>query len=242
MNKAIYFGAALCSLAIAMPAAAATMLTWTFGGASGTSNVTSVATTTTGVTLTATALRFTQLPDTLTSLSQTLVAGQIQQTVPGIGIRGGASDPQLDTNTPGAREGILISGTEDFSIRGLKLSYIDNDDTLQLYGVNADDTLVALGFGGTIISGLGGQASASYSTANFGTVSLGLVGPTSYFSRYLFTTRVGGETLYLGTRGQGYRIDSITGAVPEPAAWATMILGFAVVGTAARRRRSLATA
>lgn len=240
MNKAAYLGAVLCALVTAMPATAATILTWTFGRTSGTANVASVATTASGVTLTATARHFTLAPDTLTSLAQTTATGQLQQTVPGIGVRGGASDPQLDTNTPGTREAILISGSEDFSISGLKLSFIDNDDTLQLYGVNTDGSLVDLGFGGTVRAGLAGQAGATYSAANSGTVVLALLGPTSYFTRYLFTTRVGGDTLYLGALGQGYRIDSITAAVPEPATWATMILGFAVVGGVARRRRGAA--
>ncbi len=242
MVRVAYLGAAFCVLASALPASAATLLSWDFGRPSGTVNVASVAKTSSGVTLTATALRFTALPNTLTSLSQTSATGQIQQTVPGIGVKGGASDPQLDTNTPAAREGILITGSEDFSIRGLKLSYIDSDDTLQLYGVNADNSLVALGFGGIIKTGLAGAASASYSAANSGTVILSLLSPTTYYTRYLFTTRVGGETLYLGARGQGYQIDTINGAVPEPASWAMMIAGFGVVGVAARRRRTLMVA
>lgn len=232
---------ALFALAAAVPADAATLLNWSFG-ASGTVNVASVAKTSSGVTLTATARSFTALPDTLTSLTQTTVGGLIQRTGPGIGVKGGASDPQLDTNTASAREGILITGSAGFSIYSLKLSFIDNDDTLQLYGVNADNSLVALGFGGTIKTGLGGAATVGFTSANSGTSTLTLLAPTDFYSRYLFTTRVGGDTLYMGTRGQGYRIDSIGGAVPEPASWTLMIAGFGAVGVLARRRRIQAVA
>ncbi len=210
---------ALALAGLASPVSAATFLTFGFGRTSGTVNIASVASTVGGTTLTATALRFTAVPDMLTSLSQTSVAGQIQQTVPGIGIKGGASDPQLDTNTPTAREGILISGNRDFALAGLKLSYIDADDTLQIYGVNADGSLVALGFGGTIKAGVTGASSSSFTTVNSGTVKLIFAGPTARFDRFLFTTRIGGETLFMGARGQGYRLDSITAEVPEPGTW-----------------------
>lgn len=239
MIRKALFGAVVCAFTLATPATAATMLTWDFGRASGTVNVASVAATTGAVTLTATALRFTALPDMLTSLTQTIVAGQIQQTVPGIGINGGGSDPQLDTNTPTAREAILLTATESFSLTGFRLSYIDNDDTLQIYGVGSDGTLAPLGFGGTIITGLAGAATHVNTSANSTTVVLALLDPTARFRQYLFTSRVGGDQLYLGARGQGYRIDSISGTVPEPASWAMLITGFGIVGVAARRRRGL---
>jgi hypothetical protein len=50
----------------------------------------------------------------------------------------------------------------------------------------------------------------------------------------------------VGNGGNGYQGDSTllsaTLAVPEPASWALMISGFAMIGAAARRRRSLALA
>jgi hypothetical protein len=41
--------------------------------------------------------------------------------------------------------------------------------------------------------------------------------------------------------GLGVRLDTVSGAVPEPATWGMMILGFGLVGLTARRRRMVAT-
>ncbi|TRW17435.1 PEPxxWA-CTERM sorting domain-containing protein [Glacieibacterium frigidum] len=226
---------------VAAPAAAVTTLTFNFGG--GTGNAASVARTVDGVTLTATARRFTSAPNTLTSLTQTTGAGvQISASTSGIGVGGGGSNPQIDTNQAGRREAILIaSSAPNFSLRGLKLSEIDANDTLQIYGVNADDTLTSLDFAGTIKSSLGG-ATVVNSAANGGTSAITLTTPSAYFSRYLFTTRVGGDARYMGDLGQGYRIDTVSGAVPEPGVWAMLIVGFGLVGFAARRRKRVVTA
>ena len=45
-----------------------------------------------------------------------------------------------------------------------------------------------------------------------------------------------------GTTKAGFRVLGDVGAVPEPAAWALMIAGFAMTGAAARRRRAVAVA
>ena len=221
----------------ASPVAAATFLTWSFGRNTGTVDVASVTKTSGTVSIVATARQFALMPDALTQLSQTTETGLIRQTTPGIGIKGGASDPQIDTNTANKAEGILLSASHAFSLKGLKLSYIDNNDTLQIYGVNLDGSLVSIGFGGAIKTGLAGAATTTFTSANDGTSVLALLAPTSRFSRYLFTTRASGAVDYLGDKGQGYRIDRIDGVVPEPATWAMMIAGFGLVGVAARRRR-----
>lgn len=240
MLRKILAGAALAA-SIAAPASAVTTLTFNFGGSTG--NVASVARTTSGVTLTATARRFSAAPGTLSTLAQTTGAGvQVSASAPGIGVNGGGSASQVDTNQTARREAILISSsTPNFSLRGLKLSEIDANDTLQVYGVNADDTLTSLGFSGVIRSSLGGGTVIN-SSANGGTSNITLTTPSAYFSRYLFTTRVGGETRFMGDLGQGYRIDTVSGAVPEPGVWAMLIIGFGLVGVAARRRSTVVTA
>jgi hypothetical protein len=173
---------------------------------------------------------------------------QVSRTVPGIGVNGGASGPQIDTNQATRREGILLSGNAEFSILGLKLSFIDNDDTLQIYGVDGT-ALVSLGFPGVVRAGLAGPNSSlsllsgqatgpAFSADNNGTQSLTLVTPTPRFSAYFFTTRQPGNAAYLGTLGQGYRIDAITAGVPESASWAMLSAGFGLVGAMNRRRRS----
>lgn len=232
--------------AFAAPAAAATIVTADFGGATG--NAASFTTTTGGVTLTATSQKFFVAPGLLSDLAQTTTAGQLRRTAPGIGTVGGGSGDQLDTNTPGTaiaplREAILITGSEDFSLRGLKLSFVDADDTLKVFGVRGTGELVDLGYGntatvaGTIRGGLNGAAIGlvNENALNSGTSTFA-VAPTAYFTRYLFTTRVGGDISFLGTAGQGYRLDSITAAVPEASTWTMLIVGFGLIGVAARRR------
>lgn len=227
--------------AAAAPAAAVTVLNFDFGNGSG--NSASAKRSMLGVSLTATGRRFTVAPNTLTNLSQTTTTNvQINATTPGIGINGGSSNPQLDTNNPGLHEAILFtSSVPNFSLRGIKLSFVDADDTLQVYGVNADDSLTSLGFAGVIQSSLVGTTVVN-TAANDGTSVITLTNPTSYFARYLLTTLVGGDVSLMGTGGQDYRIDGITGSVPEPGTWAMLIVGFGFVGVAARRRKSIIAA
>ena len=223
----------LLSLAVAAPASAATFL---FGGS--TANVASVSSSNDGITLDVTAHLFVGVPTTLTNLSQLSNDALVSVSAPGIGVAGGASGPQVDTNQVKHREALLVSSSKAISISGLKLSYIDSNDTLQIFGVNADGSLTSLGFDGTIATGLGGAASYVNSSANSGTTVLSLLAETAGFKQFLFATRVGGDVSYGGQLGQGYRIDSITAnsAVPEPATWAMLITGFGLVGAAARRR------
>lgn len=231
--------AVIAVAAMAAPAAAVTAVSFNFAGPAGTTNVASVARISNGINVVATALRYTVAPGSLTSLSQ-LTAGvlQIQQTAPGIGVNGGGSPQQVDTNTANRREAILLDADTAFVINGLKLSYIDANDTLGLFGVNADNSLTKIGYDDRIINGFGGTAlSFTNASTNNGTTTLTLT-PTGRYDRYLFTTAVGGDVLFGGDTGQGYRIDRVSGYVPEPEAWALMIFGFGLVGASARRRRA----
>lgn len=216
-----------------------------------------------GVDFTVQALGFTPFPGTLTSTSQLDQGGLLQRTLPGLGIAGGASGEQVDTNLPGAREGLLLSGSTAFSIEGFLLSLVDGNDTLALYGVDGD-RLVFLGYPGIIqnvpdgqpnaeLSLLAGQASGPpFSNANGGTQSLTLITPTAAYKAFFFTTREPGEQDYLNAIGQGYRLDTISfglpgeggeeviaTGVPEPQSWALLITGFGLVGAMARRRRAI---
>ncbi len=247
-----FFAVAVVGMMAAAPAAATTVFTVNLGGSA--SNAASFGYTAPGsVNLTATARSFNVLPGTLTSLTQLGGALNVSRTTPGIGVQGGASDPQIDTNQAGRREGILLTSNIAVSLRALKLSFVDNDDTLQVYGVNGTQ-LVNLGYPGIVRAGLtgpnaglsllAGQATgpAFASGTNSGTQTLTLVDPTARFSGFFFTTREPGNLSYLGTLGQGYRIDSLTLGVPEPASWAMLIAGFGLVGVASRRRRTVIAA
>jgi len=250
LNK--FFATAVVGLMAAVPAAATTVFTVNLGGAA--SNAASFAYSAPGsVTLTAQARSFSVLPSALTSLSQIAGPLNVSRTMPGIGVDGGASGPQIDTNQASRREGILLTSNIAVSLRALKLSFIDNDDTLQVYGVNGTQ-LVSLGYPGIVRAGLTGPNAglslltglatgpAFASGTNSGTQTLTLVDPTARFTGYFFTTREPGNLNYLGSQGQGYRIDSLTMGVPEPASWAMLIAGFGLVGAASRRRRAAVAA
>ncbi len=225
----------LLSLAATAPAHAVTVL---MGGPAG--NAASVTRSNGGLTLNITAHKFTVAPNTLTNVSQFTGNGLVSITAPGLGVAGGASAPQIDTNQPNAREALLVSSTKPIRLSALKLSYVDANDTLQLYGVGGDGSLTAIGFGGNIRTGIGGAASFVNTNANSGTTVLNLASQTAAYSAFLFTTRVGGDVKYGGDLGQGYRLDSISAdAVPEPATWAMFIAGFGLVGVAVRRRAAL---
>ena len=221
------------SLALAAPAHAVTVL---LGGP--TANVASVTRSSGNLTLQVTAHKFAVAPNSLTSLSQLTGSGLVSVASVGLGVAGGANS-QLDTNTASARESLLISSDKAFSLSGLKLTSADSNDTLQIYGVGNDGTLTSLGFDGNIRSGLAGAASFVNSAGD--TTALTFLTETAFYKSFLFTTRVGGDVVYGGGRGQGYLIQSLTAdAVPEPATWAMLITGFGLVGAAARRRRAIA--
>lgn len=230
--------AILASAALAAPASAVTIL---FGGANATP--TSISGTAGGIGYTLTGARFTAAPGTLTNLGQIGASLRLNRTAPGVGVDGGASAPQVDTNQSTRREALILTTTDRVRFSGLRLSFVDNNDTLALFGVRADGSFVPLLNSGTIRSGLGGAATVVNSGANSGTSTLTLVDDWGWFDHYVFTTRVGGDVLFGGDLGQGYRLDSITiNAVPEPATWAMLITGFAFVGATARRRRAVVSA
>lgn len=239
----------LAAIAIALPvlASPAAAATWTFGGANGT--LASLTKTVVGeATLTVVARGFTAAPSTLTNISQLSTLRTIDRISSSIGVVGGANT-QLDTNATSGqpREAFIITSDRLLSLTGIKLSVVDLNDTMQLYGVGAGGALVSLGFNGTIAGGLDGLATA----VNTGTISANVGGtsaltfdtPLSRFQQYVLTTRAGGDVLFNGDFGQGFRLDTISAAVvPEPASWALLIAGFGLVGAMQRRRRTAVAA
>jgi hypothetical protein len=254
MFRSLTVAAALAA-GLASPAAAVTLVaSFTDTGA----NVSSVTKSNISLTVTVTAQRFFVVPTALTNLSQTLPFGgtQIVRSAAGLGINGGGSNTQMDTNSPGTvanplREAFLVTGSNAFRLNGLRLTSVDADDTAQVFGINLDGSFVDLGFGfgnsavstpqgiadGTIRGGAGGELLGLVNTdANGGTSDFSFANGTR-FTRYLITTRIPGNTTYLGTLGQGYALQGLTATVPEPQSWMMLITGFGLVGVAARRRK-----
>jgi len=108
-------------------------------------------------------------------------------------------------------------------------------------GANA---AVAIGF--NVPGGTSGSFSQTYDLTQTSTFTAGFLsanGGTAASARAAFLTGLTGGLAYLNIhtvvfptgeiRGQ---LEAATGAVPEPASWAMMLAGFALIGTAARRR------
>ena len=249
--------AALLATAISAPASAVTLV----------ANFTDVGAATSSVTksnislgVTVSARRFslsagTFTNDGLTNISSFMApvnaAVSITRQAGGLGVvAGGVSNSQMDTNTANSREAFLVTGTDTFRLKGLRLTQVDMDDTLQVYGVGPGGVLTNIGYGtgfsmtssaavstsATIVGGAGGTLLNNIRTAaNGGTNDFGLANQLR-FGSYIITTRVGGQTNFLGTPGQGFGLQALTAVVPEPATWGLMIVGFGMVGVAARRR------
>jgi hypothetical protein len=251
--------AALLATAIAAPASAVTLVASFTDVGAATSSVTK-SNISLGVTVSA--VRFSLSAGTLTNdgltnfssfLNPVRPAVSITRQASGLGVvAGGVLSLQMDTNTANSREAFLVTGTDAFRLKGLRLTRVDQDDTLQIYGVSAGGALVNLGYGtgfsvandaavrasATIIGGAGGtllnNVRSNVNGIN-GTNDFGLANQLR-FGSYIITTRVGGQTNFLGTGGQGFGLQGLTAVVPEPGTWALMIVGFGMVGVAARRR------
>ena len=197
---------------------------------------------------------------TLTANSPTV--RNLTRSAAGLGVEGGGSAAQMDTNSNTRREAFLVTGTAAFYLTNLRLTSVDQDDTLMIYGVRSNGTLRAYSYGtgntaandnaartaGAIIGGAGGsllnnvRTGANGGTNAFGTGITGVGVGAEKFTRYLITTRVGGEVTYLGTLGQGFALQALTATVPEPATWAMLVVGFGLVGFARRRRTAVVAA
>jgi hypothetical protein len=249
--------AALLATAIAAPASAVTLVAG-FNGVG--ANVASIAKSNISINLTVSALSFANVaPNALTSITgNSATVRTVSQNAFGLGVVGGAVANQMDTNLVGVREAFLVTGSSAFYLTGLVLGTVDADDTLQIYGVNGDGSLVNFTYGsgtnplndnaariaGAIGSGAGGSlANLTYNAAvNGGTATFDTGLTDTRFTRYLITTRVGGNVNYLGAPGQGFTLSGLTATVPEPATWGLMLVGFGLVGVAARRRSTAVAA
>lgn len=227
----------MLAVAASAPAAAATILNFGYLGSSN-AILTSVAKVDQGVTLTAEARRFSITPSLLTNISD-LTVGSLRTGPQGLGVNSGSLNATLDTNTT-SREAILLTGSRTLRLSGAVLNALTNADTLQVFGVNpTNGKLISLGYGGTIRTGLGGAATFVNSPANGNTTTLNFVSPPPAFTQFVLTTRLDGAT---GATRQDYRIAALSFAIPEPQTWALMIIGFGLVGVAARRRKAVVAA
>lgn len=239
MFKTLIATAALLAVAAAAPASAVTV-TFNYLGSVAATPL-SVARTSNGVTLTAVARRFSVAPSLLTNVSQ-FTNGTLRTAALGMGVNGGNSNVGLDTDLT-SREAILVTGSRTLRLSGMLLNLLNNGDTLQVFGVNTDTgALESLGYGGQIRTGLAGAATFVNTGANGNTTDLDFVNESPVYTQFVLTTRIDGAANTAANNTQDYRIGSLTFAVPEPQSWALMIVGFGLVGVAARRRKAVVAA
>jgi hypothetical protein len=122
-------------------------------------------------------------------------------------------------------------------LTGVSLNSLDNNDTLQVFGVGAHGVLELIGYDGLVSSGLAGGATFVNTAANNNTTVLSFVAPGAYYKDFVLTSPVDGRV-----QAQAFRFSSITLAAPELQTWALMLSGFGMVGVVARRRKAVAAA
>lgn len=241
---ATFAAATAAALALAAPASAA--VTFNFGGAN-TTLATGAALTQTqgGITVSATGYSFAASPANFQTLMNgqnaatvlsSLTAKQIRREATGIGVcwPGEAGNQCNQVDADGTDEILRISVSQGVSLISATFDRVDNNDTLKLYGVTLDGKLQHLGYGGIF----DGPGTTMGITGTGGGAWLSGTGDDQVYKVTLNTA--GYKEFWFGNNNDaadGYRLDSITLApVPEPGAWALMIMGFGLAGSALRRR------
>lgn len=232
MSRFRYLTLALVCALGSGPAAA---VTYVLGGTVGTP--TSLAVTPSGTTnqLVLSGRIFIAPPSTLHNTSQFLGTAHLGRSSAGVGVcseggsPGGMNDCAQVDSAGLFNEALQISFTTASSLTSMRLSMVDNNDTLRLYGLGANGALDLLGFGGDIASGLGAFASSTFvGSQDGGTYDVNFT-PTALYHTFFLTQNNDG--------GDGVRLSSLTVGpmLPEPETWALMFVGFCAVGMRLRR-------
>lgn len=243
---ATVLAAVALSCAVAGPAAAATPVTFSFGGANQTfATGTPYTLAAGGYTVTALGYSFGTTPAAFQSLAVGANASdilgqmtlkQIRREATGIGVcwPGEAGNQCNQVDADGTNEILRLVVSEGVALMTATFDRVDHNDTLKLYGVTLDGKIEHLGYGG-IFDGPGTSMGISGVTGAW----LSGTGDDQVYSVTLNTGRY--QEFWFSNNNDsadGYRLGSISvAAVPEPATWALMIGGFGLAGAALRRRR-----
>ncbi len=187
-------------------------------------------------------------PQALDQSSEITTGRIVRREAGGLGINSGESAgerEQIDNNGLNEVLRVALTGAQA-RLTSAKFNFVDGDDTLRVYGVTGT-TLTLLGLAGT--TGFTGEfvdnSANDVALGNGATVTArtpgGLGNGTVFdvafdkslgrYDAFLFTTQ--------NDSADGYRLQQIGLAVPEPETWALMLGGFGLVGNAMRRRSKM---
>ncbi len=131
-------------------------------------------------------------------------------------------------NNPTTTSILTGNGDESFDVA---LSAASSAVSMDLYLNDLGPAVLSFFNGATLLQSFTFAADAN-SANNFLNQGYTTSGPA--ITRFTFVSTLGGQ---LNTGIDNIKIETISGAVPEPATWAMMIGGFGLVGGALRRQR-----
>lgn len=156
-----------------------------------------------------------------------LAARTVQKSSTGLGVAQDGEANQIDSNGANELLQVVFSAPGNFRIVSVTVGMVDNTDTFALFG-GQNGTYTRLGFTGAIQSGITGGIPVTRTNLGGGNYRLD------------FNYGGGFDSFRFGTNDEeadGYSLRSLSvAAVPEPSAWALLILGFGLTGAALRRR------
>lgn len=189
---------------------------------------------------------FSVSPQALDLISEITPGKIVRREAGGLGINSGegaGQREQVDNDGPNELLRVAVKGNKGRLVSA-KFNFVDDNDTLRVYGVNGT-TLTLLGLAGT--TGFTGEffdnTVADAPLGNGATVTGRTAGSLSNNTVFdvAFSNKLGRYDAFLFTvqndAADGYRLQQLAVAVPEPHVWAMMIGGFGLVGSAMRRRQ-----
>ncbi len=168
--------------------------------------------------------------DALSPTAGNLTGDFLIEVAPGTGI---AAAP---AGTPAGTRFLTVPNSTSNGTATLKLG--GNYKYVSFYWGSIDDynTLEVLDAGGNVLHSVTGSGLPAPTAAN-GNQSA----PTSNRRVFFASDAVDIAGFRLTSTQYAFEIDTVAGAVPEPATWAMMVGGFGLLGFATRRRRTART-
>lgn len=198
--------------------------------------------------LTVSAGSYTVSPQALDQSSEITTGRIVRREAGGLGINSGESAGQREQiDNDGLNELLRVELTgAKARLTSAKFNFVDDNDTLRVYGVTGT-TLTLLGLAGT--TGFTGEFVDNSATdtllGNGATITARTAGGLSNSTVFdvAFDQKLGSYDAFLFTTqndaADGYRLQQLGLAVPEPETWALMLGGFGLVGHAMRRRQKM---